>query len=740
MKRLLVVLVFVQATVFAQFERGTLDIRVGPVGESVRQFLGPDFASGRFITDSRFDSSLARRLQRALDSVRYVYNAKGVSAAMYVPGEGMWQGVSGVSTISPPDSIRPEMIFGIGSNTKAFISALALKIVEDWSIQLSDQTLLWLGPRPNINNTATIRQLLNMTAGNFDYLNDGRAAIDSINANPSRLWTPEEIINRFVGSPRFPAGTSWRCSNTNYLLTGMIIKAATNTDPCVLLRQRIINPLGLQSTFFAIQESLAAPIAHPWYQGIDIYSTPRTALYSMAGTAGAMWARATDMVQWLKALHDGQVVSQNSLDSMLTFVPCNIGLGKYLDRYEGYGLGRWRESLYGKAIYHHTGHVYGYLSAFGYEPQTRIASAILFNQSPTAPLYETEQALYMEALRNTRVTNTIPWTLYATSGHADGGRFLKVDTATASINPIGPYVYPEIINLAVHPRTHELFGIARDYLSYHIVKIDPTTGNASPVSALNIPASANVKGMTFLGDTLYVCGGLAYLYRVDVTSGSATPVSQTRRYTSGLAFHPLTGELWVSDRYNDSLFTFDLNSLLLRGVGRTGFGIATKDIAFDPRGKLYGIVGGVSDTNRLIRIDQTNGIGTVVGSFSARPILALAMSPDTVMVGVDPIANQLPTTYRLYQNYPNPFNPTTTIKYQIPSTNGQLGFGISGLVFVSLKVFDLLGREVATLVNEQKSPGTYTMQWNASGVASGVYLYRLTAGAFVETKKCLVLR
>ncbi|MBI5474047.1 MAG: T9SS type A sorting domain-containing protein, partial [Ignavibacteriae bacterium] len=102
----------------------------------------------------------------------------------------------------------------------------------------------------------------------------------------------------------------------------------------------------------------------------------------------------------------------------------------------------------------------------------------------------------------------------------------------------------------------------------------------------------------------------------------------------------------------------------------------------------------------------------------------------------------------------NPFNPTATIKFsvgipsgQIPNTNTQLGFGIparpaggSRLEFVSLKVFDLLGREVSTLVSEAKEPGTYTVQWDATNFASGVYLYRLEAGGFSQTKKMLILR
>ena len=92
---------------------------------------------------------------------------------------------------------------------------------------------------------------------------------------------------------------------------------------------------------------------------------------------------------------------------------------------------------------------------------------------------------------------------------------------------------------------------------------------------------------------------------------------------------------------------------------------------------------------------------------------------------------EAPSTFMLSQNYPNPFNPSTTIRYSIPA-------GTNGLA--TLRVYDLLGREVATLVNEAAQPGTYETQWDASSVASGVYLYKLAAGQFTETKKLVLPR
>jgi Secretion system C-terminal sorting domain len=86
-----------------------------------------------------------------------------------------------------------------------------------------------------------------------------------------------------------------------------------------------------------------------------------------------------------------------------------------------------------------------------------------------------------------------------------------------------------------------------------------------------------------------------------------------------------------------------------------------------------------------------------------------------------------PRTYSLSQNYPNPFNPSTTIEFSIPqSTN------------VSVKVYDIMGREVATLVNEYRGTGSYIVNWNASGSSSGVYFYKLVAGSFTQTKKMVL--
>jgi hypothetical protein len=97
-----------------------------------------------------------------------------------------------------------------------------------------------------------------------------------------------------------------------------------------------------------------------------------------------------------------------------------------------------------------------------------------------------------------------------------------------------------------------------------------------------------------------------------------------------------------------------------------------------------------------------------------------------------------PEKFVLYQNYPNPFNPTTEIRYHLPAGGTQAG--MSEVNHVSLRVYDLLGREVATLVDEIKEAGMYEVKFNASKISSGVYFYRLQAGSFIETKRLLLLK
>jgi len=148
------------------------------------------------------------------------------------------------------------------------------------------------------------------------------------------------------------------------------------------------------------------------------------------------------------------------------------------------------------------------------------------------------------------------------------------------------------------------------------------------------------------------------------------------------------------------------------------------------KGRLFRIQNGVVDT-LLSEMPRPSGLvfnsngDLFISSFSDDNIVKVSNLP----VGVEDENNFVADDFSLEQNYPNPFNPSTSIQYQVSSISQ-----------VSLKVYDVLGNEVATLVNEEKPAGSYEVKFDAAELSSGIYFYKLQAGIMVETKKMILLR
>jgi hypothetical protein len=113
---------------------------------------------------------------------------------------------------------------------------------------------------------------------------------------------------------------------------------------------------------------------------------------------------------------------------------------------------------------------------------------------------------------------------------------------------------------------------------------------------------------------------------------------------------------------------------------------------------------------------------------------------ETMMISNIEDEKSIPTSFYLEQNYPNPFNPSTKIRFTIPSQQYPLLGGDYRGGLTTLTVYDILGNEIATLINEEKPAGTYEVEWNASGLPSGIYFYQLKTDSLVETKKMILLR
>ncbi len=152
------------------------------------------------------------------------------------------------------------------------------------------------------------------------------------------------------------------------------------------------------------------------------------------------------------------------------------------------------------------------------------------------------------------------------------------------------------------------------------------------------------------------------------------------------------------------------------------------------RAGVVGTVGGGTMSDERFVIHSTLGqaaVGTVTSTERLHGAgFWFAFTPEP-LAGVDTedTLGDVPTTYTLEPNYPNPFNPSTNITYALPEP-----------AEVKVRVFDTYGREIATLVNQQQPSGRYTVRFNAKGLASGLYLYRMVAGTFEQTRTMLLVK
>jgi hypothetical protein len=183
--------------------------------------------------------------------------------------------------------------------------------------------------------------------------------------------------------------------------------------------------------------------------------------------------------------------------------------------------------------------------------------------------------------------------------------------------------------------------------------------------------------------------------------------------------------------------SYNCGSLIIYCLGENSsvlFGIQTKDLSFKwnfgsgIHTWTYTKYFGFSYTGGgQFYYSSTHLIGCIING--------VLFGDTSIPTGIRTISEIEPETFSLFQNYPNPFNPTSKIKFSIPLNKG----GERGL-FMRLTIYDLLGREVATLVNEQLKPGTYEVEWDGTNYPSGVYFYKLSTDSYNESKKMVLIK
>lgn len=331
-------------------------------------------------TSTTLAATTATQLQQVLDQQRTTLHIPGAGAAVIFPDGSIWKSGSGYSKLFAQTLATPKTPFVVGSITKTFITAAIMQLAEEGKLSIDDPLSNWLPDYPRAP-AMTLRELLGHTSGVYNYFEYPTYNQRVFKTDKGHYWTPQEILDNFVGSPYFAPGTGFHYSNTGFILLGLVIQGATGQSVGAVLKQRFFVPLGLRHTFF---QGAAAPpsssaygylynsgVWHEWSDATNYRPTISAA--SVAWSAGGIVSSARDVAKWAAALYGGHVVSAAHLTQMedYTYAPASKGT---------YGLGTWsRVDKNGVRMYGHTGSLRGFDAGMWYYPNMQLTVVVLTN-------------------------------------------------------------------------------------------------------------------------------------------------------------------------------------------------------------------------------------------------------------------------------------------------------------------------------------------------------------------------
>ena len=273
--------------------------------------------------------------------------------------------------------------FRIGSVTKTFVATAILQLAGEGKLSLDAVVERWLpGEVPN-GGAITVRQLLTMTSGIFDYLNDGDDTVLRRElAHPGVRWSPRDLVAIATShAPRFAPGTAWSYSNTGYIMLGQIAEQASGRPIGDLLRDRIFKPAGLRATSFETDPRIDGTYAH----GYDTLSGKTLRDVSVidqtwAWSAGAIVSNADDLAHFYRALLQGRLLRPDLLATMQATVP----MGANMPSGFAYGAGIFTTPMPCGIAWGHNGSTPGYMTSVVASRDAARQVVLLINGGETA--------------------------------------------------------------------------------------------------------------------------------------------------------------------------------------------------------------------------------------------------------------------------------------------------------------------------------------------------------------------
>jgi D-alanyl-D-alanine carboxypeptidase len=326
-------------------------------------------------------SARALELRRSLDRL-VAAGAPGAVALVREHGHTT-RLAAGYADTRTKARMRPSDRFRVGSVTKTFVATVILQLAGEGKLSLEDSVERWLpGEVPN-GATITVRQLLTMTSGIFDYLDDGDDTVLTREiADPTVRWTPRELVAIATAhAPRFAPGSAWSYSNTGYILLGQIAEQAAQRPIADSLRERIFVPAGLHATSLESGPRIAGRHAHGYdaLRGKTVHDLSNLD-QTWAWTAGAIVSNADDLARFYRVLLQGRLLRPDLLATMQTTVP----MGGGAPRGYAYGTGISTLPMPCGLAWGHDGSTPGYLTSVLNSRNASRQVIILLNAGETA--------------------------------------------------------------------------------------------------------------------------------------------------------------------------------------------------------------------------------------------------------------------------------------------------------------------------------------------------------------------
>lgn len=322
-----------------------------------------------------FSPEVQRRLALATRNNMTEARLPGAVVGVWVPGRGSYVRAFGIGNRATGRPARITDHVRIASNTKTFAATAILQLVDDGRLSLDDHLSQYVPGVPN-GDVITIRQLLHMTAGVYDFTDDDVFG-QAFNANPRMSFTEADffaILGRHA--PEFAPGSAISYSDSNYWLLGMVLEKVTGRPISSVIRDQILRPLGLKNTSYPTGQTLPKPFARGYFGGLEFNDplTDKTLVNpAVGGAAGAMQSTLGDLRKWVKALATGRLLSPSLQAQRLQFQ--SFGIPGPVDL--SYGLGIFKlGNLIG-----HNGAVIGYSSAMLYLPSNGARLVVWGNNS-----------------------------------------------------------------------------------------------------------------------------------------------------------------------------------------------------------------------------------------------------------------------------------------------------------------------------------------------------------------------